>query len=150
VNARILALRLAAGVLLASCFVNAAEDPATTATARANRKEEVRLAYGHVSQIHGPVRMVDALKLGGQHVSAAAAKLVVTGGVTDKSLGEILAQVRGLIGKQINRKTKVTGDEKFAVVELGDREKDPCCFLTVTLANHAGTWGILENVLMSH
>jgi hypothetical protein len=150
VNARILTLRLATGALVASFCVNAAEDPATAAAARASRKEESRVAYGHVSKIDAPIRTVDSLKLGGQHVTAAKATLVVIGSVTDRSLREILAQLQEHIGKPINRKVKVTGDEQFAVVDLGDREEDPCCFLTATFANHKGTWAILDSVLISH
>jgi hypothetical protein len=149
VIARILTLCLIAGAPLADTYAQATGDAATR-DLREYRKEEGKKGFDHVAYIRGPMRIANARDFEGIYEAASDAKIIVIGSIADQTLTEVLSRMREHIGKRINRRTKVTADERYALVEIGDRKHDPCCFGTLLFANHAGTWVVLEDILVSH
>ncbi len=150
VFARILTLCLIAVAPLAAFSARAADNLPTTKTLREYRKEESKIGFDHMARIHGPIRIENGRDFKDAYEAASDAKIVVIGSMSDQALREILSRLRGHIGKRINRETKVTADGRYALVELGDRKHDPCCFGTLLFANHQGTWVVLEDILISH
>jgi len=55
-----------------------------------------------------------------------------------------------LVGEGVVETTKVTGDEQFAVVQLGDPQHDPCCITTVLFERRDGIWINLGAITQSH
>ena len=147
--------RLATVFLVALCIssaliVQASDDPKVTDSSRDNREAESRAAFAHVRKIHAPQRNLKPEDIGQQHLASSGKELLVIGSISDRSVGVILSQVNQHAGKRVARDMKVTGDEQYAVVEIGNRERDPCCFGTLLFANHKAAWVMVADTWMSH
>ena len=134
----------------ASFDLGAAEATAVTKSSRENREVEVQKGFAHVWKIHAPERTITAEGLGPSDEAARGAKVIVIGSIADQSTREILSKVREQLGKRANRETTVTGDESYAIVALGNKEKDPCCFSTFLFGKHEATWLLLKDTWISH
>jgi hypothetical protein len=148
VIARFLKIVLVAVCTVCTPLVRAGEDPKSTKTSRETREVEGNTGFAHVKNIHAPKRVVVPTAIGQEHLKAAG--LEVIGTISDGSVGLILSQVHEQLGERAARETKITGDEQYAVVELGNRERDACCFGTFLFANRQAKWVLVTEYVMSH
>jgi hypothetical protein len=147
---RYLAVTLLAGCMSCTLSVSAGEDPRVTNISRETLEIESNAGFAHVRSINAPQRTVVPAAIGQEHLKAAGTRLQVIGSISDRSVGAILSQVHEQFGKRAARYTKVTGDEQYAVVELGDRERDPCCFGTLLFSNRQTKWILVTEFVLSH
>jgi hypothetical protein len=70
----------------------------------------------------------------------------IVGNLTNLDVLSILK----LVEEGVMDTTKVTGDQVFAVVQLGDPEHDPCCTTTVLFEKRSGVWTNLGAIMQSH
>jgi hypothetical protein len=133
-----------------SSNLRAAEATAGTKSSRESREEEAQKGFAHVRIIHAPERTIMAESPETSGEAGRGTKVVVIGSIADRSTREILSRVRAQLGKRANRETRVTGDEHYAIVALGDTEKDPCCFSTFLFGKHEATWVLLKGTWISH
>jgi hypothetical protein len=68
------------------------------------------------------------------------------GSISDPDVRTLL----GRIDERVMDATKVTGDERFAIVQLGDPENDPCCTTTILFENRNGVWTLVADIWQSH
>lgn len=118
----------------------------TSLAAQEGREEIVRRGYEHTRKITTPIRKLSAEQITIQHLMASGSDVLVIGSISDWSLRAIFVQFE----ERGQRVTKVTGDEKFAFLEIGDPEQDSCCFTTILFANQDGRWFILRGSWRSH
>ena len=144
VIARVVTLCLIATSTLPVLATDLFDGPAVTVPSgsREGNESEIKAGYERVSKIKSPERTVA--------VESLVGKLVVVGSITDQSVREILAQVYGPHRWKDNRRTKVAGDDRYAIVTIGDRERDPCCFGTLLFANRNSAWVLMDDVWISH
>ena len=135
----------------ASFDLGAAEDSAIPEMSRESREKEAQEGFRHVRKISAPERTITADSPGRPDAAARGKKVVVIGSIADHSAREILSKVSEQFGKRAaNREARVTGDERYAIVELGNRKKDPCCFSKFLFAKHETTWVLLDDIWVSH
>jgi hypothetical protein len=147
---RFLALWLIACSVLRVQAADAARDPQGIEESRESRRAEVDAGFRHVGTIHRPEREIAASKIGQPYLTAASPKILVVGSISDAQIASMLAHIHQQYGDRAKRVTRVTGDDKYAVVELGDRKLDVCCFATFLFANRNANWVMLTAVSMSH
>jgi len=152
VNARLVTLCLIAASTLPALATDLAGAPAVTVQSgsREDNESEIKAGYERVQKIKSPERAIAAESLGMRLGTVAVGKLVVVGSITDQSVKEILAQAHGPGRWNYNRRIKVTGDDRYAMVTIGDRERDPCCFGTLLFAYRNANWVLLHDVWISH
>lgn len=137
--------------ILAACVVTASqvtaiEQPAVVAGVRANVIESIGAGYAHVAKIDRPVRRLGGQALGNPDLIKPAATISVVGTLTDQQVRTILE----LVGDGVLETTTVSGDQEFAVVQLGDPQRDPCCTTSVLFRNRGGKWTNLGAIIQSH
>lgn len=141
--------RLIAGCALAAC---AAASPVAMAGdepvvgLRAQLIDRFRPAYEHVAAIQAPVRRVTAGELKTMRLPRPEAAISVVGTLTDRDLHALLE----VVGDGVAETTQVTGDQQFAVVQIGDPQHAPCCTTTVLFENRGGAWASLGAITRSH
>jgi hypothetical protein len=152
VIARVVTLCLIATSTLPVLATDLFGGPAVTVPSgsREGNESEIKAGYERVSKIKSPERTVAAESLGLPLGTVAVGKLVVVGSISDQSVRGILAQVRGPLRWKDNRHIQVAGDDRYAIVTIGDRERDPCCFGTLLFANRNAAWVLLDDVWVSH
>jgi hypothetical protein len=150
VIARSTILYLILAGIFTSFGLSAADDLPVTKGSPESREEEARIGFKHVQKIHAPERTITGDSPGRSDKGAHGAIVVVIGSIEDHSVREILTKVREQLGERANRETRVTGDERYAIVKLGNREKDPCCFSEFLFANHEAKWVLLHDIWISH
>jgi hypothetical protein len=147
---RFLAVTLIAGGLSFTLPVRAGEEPQVTNLSRETREMESEIGFAHVRSINAPKRTVAPTTIGQEHLKAAGKDLQVIGSISDLSVSAILSQIHQQFGKRAARHTKVTGDEQYAVVDLGDRKRDPCCFGTLLFSKRQSEWVLVTEFVLSH
>jgi hypothetical protein len=95
--------------------------------------EEAQAILNHIASIPGPPKQIDLKELG---LSAAATRLNVAGPISDSLLKSLLRAV----GERLSEATVVTGDDKFATVQLGSRATTDCCATRVTFIRAGEQW----------
>ena len=108
--------------------------------------DRVRPGYEHVRGIGHPVRRVTTEQLGSATWTKPGAVIAIVGPMTDRDVLSMLA----LVEQDVMDTTKVTGDQEFAVVQIGDPQRDPCCTATVLFAKRNGAWTSLGAITRSH
>ena len=146
-----MATRLAVLCLLASCIVassvvTAGDEPIVVVGIRDKLRASIGPGYEHVGTIHGPARRVTAAQLGNPNPAKPGAEIAIIGTLSDQQIRAILE----LVGEEVPEVTTVTGDLKFAVVQLGDPQHDPCCTTTVLFENKDGIWTNIGAITQSH
>ena len=138
------------GVLVA-CVVTASQaiadgQPAVVVGVRDQLVASIGRGYAHVAKIERPVRRLGGQALGSPSLIKPTATISVVGTLTDQQVRTIL----GLVGDGVLETTKVTGDQEFAVVQLGEPQRDPCCTTTVLFESRGGNWVNLGAITQSH
>jgi hypothetical protein len=123
-----------------------AGDEPVVAGLRARLTDCFRPAYEHVAAIHGPVRRVTAGQLKTMRLPRPDAAISVVGTLTDHEVHALLE----VVGDGVAEATRVTGDQRFAVVQIGDPRHDPCCTTTVLFENRSEAWTNLGAITSSH
>jgi hypothetical protein len=145
-----MAARLAVFCFLTACTVALsvaiAEDEPVVSGMRDQLRASIGPGYEHVRTIQRPTRRVAAEQLGNPNLAKPGAMISVIGTLSDQQIRAILE----LVGEDVLETTKVTGDQKFAVVQLGDPQRDPCCTTTVLFENKEGIWTNLGAITQSH
>jgi hypothetical protein len=113
---------------------------------RLSLSAEVSQGYKHIREIAGPIRKVAAGQIGNAYLWESNAYITVIGTLSDVGVQTVLR----LIGERVLDATKVTGDEMYAVVQLGDPERDACCTTTILFGNQTGSWEQLADIWQSH
>jgi hypothetical protein len=135
--------------LCIACLVSppsfASEDAVVATSVRDQLAASVGPGYAHVAKIERPLRHVTGRVLGSPTL-APTATIAVIGTLSDQQVRAILE----LVGDGSREATRVTGDHEFAVVQIGDPQRDPCCTTTVLFENRGGTWTNLGAVTQSH
>ncbi len=121
------------------------DEPVVTGT-RDKLVASIGPGFEHVGKIAGPVRRVTPAQLGDPRLTTRTTTIQVIGTLTDQQVHVIL----GLVGEEVRDATKITGDQRFAVVQLGDPKNDPCCTSTVLFENQTGIWANLGTITQSH
>jgi uncharacterized protein (DUF39 family) len=123
-----------------------AQPTSTPDRTRDNFMVVVGEGYKHVREITGPMRKVTAGQIGSAYLRDSNAYITVIGTISDVGVQTALK----LIGERVLDATKVTGDEMYAVVQLGDPEHDACCTTTILFGNQSGSWKQLVEIWQSH
>lgn len=141
-----LARMLICSASLLAPSVALADDEPTVAGPRDQLAARVRPGYEHVARIRQPVRQVTTEQLGSAALTRPAAVIVIVGPITDSDVLSVLK----LVERDVVDTTRVTGDQAFAVVQLGDPRRDPCCTTTVLFTRRDGSWTSLGAITQSH
>jgi hypothetical protein len=145
-----MAARFAVACLLAACTFGpsdaCSEDEPVVTGIRDQLRASIGPGYEHVRAIHSPTRRVAVEQLGNPGRAKAGTMISIIGTLSDQQARAILE----LVGDGVLETTKVTGDQQFAVVQLGDAERDPCCTTTVLFENRDGIWTNLGAIWQSH
>ena len=132
--------------VVAASRVIASEEPTVVAGVRDQIIASIGPGYAHVAKVERPIRRVTGQALGSPNLIKPTTIISVIGTLTDQQVRTIL----GLVGDGVMETTKVTGDQEFAVVQLGDPQRDPCCTTTVLFENRVGIWTNLGAITQSH
>lgn len=130
---------------LASSGVLGGEEP-VVAGIRDQLVAQVRPGHEHALRIREPVRRVTTEQLGSAALTKPAAVIAIVGPLADS---DVLAMLK-LVGRDVVDTTRVTGDQQFAVVQLGDPQRDPCCTATVLFSKKTGSCANLGAITQSH
>ena len=135
----------AAICICGSLNVNA--DTGAQVVASENAKaDDIQRGFAHVKRITAPKRAIGPEQIGGKYQTTGT-DVVVIGSISEASIRSILELIEE---RDVRRLKTITGDERYAVLEVGDRARDPCCFATALLAKRDGTWTILTGSRVSH
>lgn len=126
--------------------VTLADDEPAVAGLRDQLVAQLRPGHEHALRIREPVRRVTTEQLGSTALTRPAAMIDVVGPIADR---DVLAMLK-LVERDVVDTTRVTGDQQFAVVQLGNPERDPCCTTTVLFTKRNGSWANLGAVTQSH
>jgi|SRR5882672_3658654 len=142
--------RFAIACLLAACTFApldacSEEEPVVTGI-RDQLRASIGPGYEHVRAIQNPTRRVTVEQLGNPGRAKPGTMISIIGTLSDQQTRAILE----LVGDGVVEATKVTGDQQFAVVQLGDPQHDPCCTTTVLFENLDGIWTNLGAIMQSH
>ena len=133
-------------LVVAAFDVAASDEPITVPGTREQLSASIGPGYSHVSKIRGPVRSVSSEQLGIPSLLRPGAAIAVVGPLEDAQVRLILERV----GTGVADATKVTGDQAFSIVQLGDPQHDPCCTTKVLFENRNGSWTNVGVITQSH
>ena len=102
--------------------------------------------YAHVREIRQPIRRVNGEQIGAPNLLRPGAEISVVGPLTNQQVRSLLEMVE----ERVSDTTQVTGDQHFAVVQVGDPRRDPCCTATVLFENKDGVWTNQGTITQSH
>lgn len=123
-----------------------ADDEPVVAGLRDSLVAQVRPGHEHALRIREPVRRVTTEQLGSAALTKPAAVIAIVGPITDS---DVLSMLK-LVERDVVDTTRITGDQEFAVVQLGDPQRDPCCTTTVLFTRKNGSWANLGAITQSH